>query len=594
MLANLQRQPSYPLRPRQHQDLHSPRTSNIPFYFDSSFPTSTPSPSDLAHSQYMPGSNPQVRIHQSSPAPALSENALSEHQWQYQTRGNQMWSTNAQYRHGGNKHHRASSGSSVGSGGPSSPYNQTTSNPTIVKAESSPAAAGYSHYDYADSSDPLAFAKSTYEQPQGPFVTAPFNTESMNDMRRAMNHALEVQSNHDDSPAFSGRRSVSSRGGPPSPQTPRSASIYEAESHDRQAPNGKPISPAMTTLEAFDLQLDAGGFHGLPLVDETYGYVSAPQQTASIRAQSHMLSPYGGVTDRIRAANNLNAGSQSPVSSSSRERSPFKHHSSPFAMSSDQFVKQSMGYPHDEPVQTTISPKDVELEFNEAELDAKTPLFSAEDATAFGSNPAQQAYKFNTPTVSGNVQVPQQYPFIAQPRRQQQSFHSLSRAEPTPDFPAHLTSMESTVSEEGVVDVQRPAHASADSGTYTCTYHGCTLRFESPAKLQKHKREGHRQTTPSQAATGMSASALLRNSQAGPHRCDRINPQTGKSCNTIFSRPYDLTRHEDTIHNARKQKVRCQFCAEDKTFSRNDALTRHMRVVHPEIEFPQKTRKRHD
>jgi uncharacterized Zn-finger protein len=89
---------------------------------------------------------------------------------------------------------------------------------------------------------------------------------------------------------------------------------------------------------------------------------------------------------------------------------------------------------------------------------------------------------------------------------------------------------------------------------------------------------------------GMTSSLL--NSQAGPHRCDRINPSTGKPCNTVFSRPYDLTRHEDTIHNARKQKVRCDLCTEEKTFSRADALTRHYRVCHPDVELPGKHRRR--
>ena len=72
-----------------------------------------------------------------------------------------------------------------------------------------------------------------------------------------------------------------------------------------------------------------------------------------------------------------------------------------------------------------------------------------------------------------------------------------------------------------------------------------------------------------------------RNSQAGPHKCQRINPNTGEPCNSIFSRPYDLTRHKHTIHD--KIKVRCKYCAEGKSFSRSDALTRHIRVVHPEI-----------
>lgn len=141
--------------------------------------------------------------------------------------------------------------------------------------------------------------------------------------------------------------------------------------------------------------------------------------------------------------------------------------------------------------------------------------------------------------------------------------------------------------------LQKPASSAADTGTYTCTYHGCTLRFETPQKLQKHKREGHRNANPPAVGSSMTSAALLeRNSQAGPHKCERINPTTGKPCNTIFSRPYDLTRHEDTIHNARKQKVRCALCTEEKTFSRNDALTRHMRVVHPEVDFPGKHRRR--
>jgi len=42
----------------------------------------------------------------------------------------------------------------------------------------------------------------------------------------------------------------------------------------------------------------------------------------------------------------------------------------------------------------------------------------------------------------------------------------------------------------------------------------------------------------------------------------------------------------------RKQKVRCALCTEEKTFSRGDALTRHMRVVHPEVDFPGKHRRR--
>ncbi|MCJ1483106.1 hypothetical protein MMC06_003272 [Schaereria dolodes] len=245
---------------------------------------------------------------------------------------------------------------------------------------------------------------------------------------------------------------------------------------------------------------------------------------------------------------------------------------------------------------------------------------SSDVSTSSDQTPPGSSFTFAPPSIPGNVQVPQQYPFISQSRRQS-SLRSSS--DQVPEFPSHLTSMESTKSENGYKsansyksdngtrtdndhsesspDVQRPANTMADTGTYTCTYHGCALRFETPAKLQRHKREGHRQSTPHTAQQSpssaishnmSSASAANRNSQAGPHKCERINPSTGKPCNSIFSRPYDLTRHEDTIHNARKQKVRCQLCTEEKTFSRNDALTRHMRVVHPEVDFPGKTKRR--
>lgn len=398
-----------------------------------------------------------------------------------------------------------------------------------------------------------------------------------------------------------------------------------------------------------------------------------------------LLSPYRTVfSERLQAANNshLSARSQSPASTISRQRSPFRE-GSPYAASIDSYASQPSAHVRlgsaahlreqqkaeaaafalaqhqavmeDVSTPKTISPKDALLEYHESEDDSNTPLFppnhqtmqygstqyagsanlaenpvsdvddnvteqsynsmattrrqsSSDFSTASGILQSAPSFNFVPPSVPGSIHMPQQYPFIAQQQRRQQSLRRASDS--IPEFPAHLTSMESSASDAGVGDaakeIRRPANTMADGGTYTCTYHGCTLRFETPAKLQKHKREGHRQSTPqvggstshvatgmgSGSGSGMTSAALMRNSQAGPHKCERINPSTGKPCNTIFSRPYDLTRHEDTIHNARKQKVRCHLCTEEKTFSRNDALTRHMRVVHPEIDFPGKTRRR--
>jgi protein RPN4 len=204
----------------------------------------------------------------------------------------------------------------------------------------------------------------------------------------------------------------------------------------------------------------------------------------------------------------------------------------------------------------------------------------------------QNNFNFTPPAVPGGIRrIPQQYPFVPQSRRQASNLSNVAE-----EFPASLTSMESSSSEYAPEssDLKKPSGATADTGTYTCTYHGCSLRFDTPAKLQRHKREGHRNSASVIGGgdeSGMT-SAAQRNSQAGPHKCERINPSTGKPCNTIFSRPYDLTRHEDTIHNARKQKVHCPICTEEKTFSRNDALTRHLRVVHPQYADQQASRRR--
>lgn len=70
-------------------------------------------------------------------------------------------------------------------------------------------------------------------------------------------------------------------------------------------------------------------------------------------------------------------------------------------------------------------------------------------------------------------------------------------------------------------------------------------------------------------------------SQSTTHRCEHINPVTGKPCNKVFSRPYDLIRHQDTIHAKVRKTFRCEMCGDNsKTFSRMDALSRHIRVKH--------------
>jgi len=120
--------------------------------------------------------------------------------------------------------------------------------------------------------------------------------------------------------------------------------------------------------------------------------------------------------------------------------------------------------------------------------------------------------------------------------------------------------------------LRKPADTMANDGAYSCTALGCSLRFSTVSKMSKHRREVHRYNTP------LGRNAPIKSLLQGPSRCKRTNPTTGKPCNTNFSRTYDLTRHEDTIHNTSRQKVRCEICNDGKTFSRFDALTRHKKI----------------
>lgn len=77
--------------------------------------------------------------------------------------------------------------------------------------------------------------------------------------------------------------------------------------------------------------------------------------------------------------------------------------------------------------------------------------------------------------------------------------------------------------------------------------------------------------------------------------CRLVNLITGNPCNSQFSRSYDLTRHQNTIHAKKKTVFRCSECIKilgdegySKTFSRLDALTRHIKSKHEELTLEQR------
>jgi hypothetical protein len=532
-------------------------------------------------------------------------------------------------------HHRESSLSSLGSAGPASPYSHNTSNPQIAVTDSGTDGfhgmshntedfyqlakgfphdtfyANYPHYASADTA-----AMSAYSQ----VAAAP---------KRKMDRGLLPPPEH---PIGGSNRS-------------RPVSVASSITSDSPAtPSGEPDEDRRRTnvvnpVPVPKLDRTMTDVYGDELYNPNFTITSASTGQIPVSPSNEIF------TQRLQAANQHLSVAQSPVSATSRDRSPFRTNS-PLAPAAMHDFSSNVGSPHqmrfgsaqqlrehnkalqdahalqqqiarsrDTGTPQTISPKDALLEFHEPENGANFPLFPQQrqnefDTDAISKAVAQNQASFNLDAATIDnylasqnmvsqlpLQIPQQYPFIAQPQQRQPSnVPSLSNGS-LPTSRMGSADVGATDSASNTSSPQRPPATNADGGTYTCTYHGCTLRFETPALLQKHKREGHRQAhglngsrRPDVASVGMTSSLI--NSQAGPHRCDRINPSTGKPCKAVFSRPYDLTRHEDTIHNARKQKVRCDLCTDEKTFSRADALTRHYRVCHPEVEFPGKQRRR--
>lgn len=454
-------------------------------------------------------------------------------------------------------HKRGSSGSSISivSNGPDSPLDQANIyQPRIATSDVHYPASPYD-IDY-----PLHTAKIAQSMPDSTMYHSNPMFGGAIDMRR-MHSAGQ-----DDRALYAGPQSVSTMSQHNSPATPQAWDDSYAE--DQHFGGGQSLSAAYTQ----SLQ------DVFPERQIQIPYHQIKQQMKQMPNGRHTLS------EQYARSQQQHLRTNSPTSNP-RERSPFKPNSS--ILHQQQMPQSHTPGLHKE--RTSISPKELMLDDHDVE-DNQAPMFPAVPSFSRQSSNFYTAPSFSQET---SMQIPQHYPFVSQGSSQNIPVDS------TPDFPAHMPTMESTEgegpsepsSQQSIYHsqtrhevVSRPADVSSDAGTYSCTYHGCPQRFDTPAKLQKHKRERHRQHE--------TVVTTVTHSQAGPHRCDRINPSTGKPCNSIFSRPYDLTRHEDTIHNARKMKVRCHLCTEEKTFSRNDALTRHMRVVHPDVDWVGKQKRK--
>lgn len=577
-------------------------------------------------------------------------------------------------------HKRLSSESSIGSTGPDSPYTHSSIYPHIVDPDSQSIQSA--HLDFPDGSIASvghylkpSFAASTHNIDQSfypQFQDFSLSGNNAVSMMATQAGTRKDMSQHTGSTTKRGqntsRRSFGGEGESSADMGTRTAPFDRTFSDMCQ---DELFNPAMVqstssshprtsaTTQGNLLSPQRSTFNDI-LQKANNGHLSAGSASPAVNVASRR-SPFRDTSDFAEAGFHSNPNSPAArlnSASQMREQQKMEADAQAYVQHHPQPRHDLMNPPN------TISPKEVSLEYHESEEDSNMPLFPSPKREVDLQQPSNSSYdrplpRLNTenssndqsfasmatsrrqsssnysaspapPSSGSNFQfmppsvpaMPQQYPFISQSRRQSSSMRSGS--DQMPEFPASLTSMESTKSESGQADhvrlipehsppsslpssqegpAQRPLDTSANSGSYTCMGPECHARFDTAAKLQKHRREVHRSspnapstpTTPSSANTPYNQQAaannISRNNQPGPHKCEKVNPSTGKPCNTVFSRSYDLTRHEDTIHNNRKQKVRCHLCTEEKTFSRNDALTRHMRVVHPDVDFPGKTRR---
>ncbi|KAI5295517.1 hypothetical protein KEM52_001153 [Ascosphaera acerosa] len=112
-----------------------------------------------------------------------------------------------------------------------------------------------------------------------------------------------------------------------------------------------------------------------------------------------------------------------------------------------------------------------------------------------------------------------------------------------------------------------------DTHALTCPVGLCPLRFVTLADMKEHRAlhlSHARQDDPS-------------SQEHLPVRywCTRFNKKTGRYCCASFRRPYDLSRHEFSIHS-RYCRQECPDCHMQQDFSRADAVFRHQRSFHPE------------
>ena len=446
-------------------------------------------------------------------------------------------------------HQRASSSSSIGSNGSQyQAVTSATGYPYVAHSETSPSSSAVkvdSSYGADEPSRPFSnhLPTPTHTPTHDSFMNNNYNnnnfiphTSSMDSTMAAhfsMKQTLMDQNvNDEEVPGFahSARHSVSSYG-PHSPATPHTSHGDDfSEDKFKMPPSGETSlsrvdSWLFNQFITYDDEPDLRQ-HTVPKFERTYTDAALdnfydpttmmvqPQSIPQAKPTSNasLLSPYrtsnpNDIVQRtLQAAQN--ARSQSPSSTVSRGVSPFRQNSpwrqpslgynSPnvrvgtAAQAREQKLEADAAYAMKQNATSseaaepkTISPKEVSLDYREADEDSKVPLFPESGASEYehqynGGNQYRNATQSNFDTTSGQSYrrdswATPQYPsnfattsagtsqpnstFAFVPPSISGNLHGLSypatsqyrsntsmpsASDPTPDFPAHLHSMESS------------------------------------------------------------------------------------------------------------------------------------------------------
>jgi hypothetical protein len=125
-------------------------------------------------------------------------------------------------------------------------------------------------------------------------------------------------------------------------------------------------------------------------------------------------------------------------------------------------------------------------------------------------------------------------------------------------------------SQDGSIDTEDDTmQGNTEDDTWWSWWMEPTADDESKKADDDEMGRGHR-------ADGRESNAVHTPEEARRSRCTMFT-KDGSRCGKTFSRSYDLTRHQESVHRGDGTRMKCAGCHSKRTYTRNDALMRHQR-----------------